>query len=250
MATGDSNDVVSRVFATLPPWFPDLTTAPILNSILQGIGDAYSFVYSYLQFATLQTRIKTATGGWLDLIAWDFFGSRFLRRSGEADAIFQGRILVELLRPRATRGAVIEAVTDLTGVAPLVCEPWNTNDCGAYGIGTSGYGVAGCYGSISLPNQIFLTVQRPPGAGVPNVGGYGVGGLIGYGVAGELADLSQMAGPIPDSEIYETIAQTVAAGITAWVDIVDSLPKLVEPVVTLDESSITLDSGSITLDTE
>src|SRR4051812_40264109 len=128
MATGDTNDISARLRATLPPWFPDPANAPVLTAILSGIADGFAFVYSYLGFAALQTRISSATGGWLDLIAWDFFGSRFTRRQGENDASWQPRILQEILRPRQTRAAISLMLTDLTGRAPKVIELWNPQD--------------------------------------------------------------------------------------------------------------------------
>lgn len=250
MAIGDTDNVIQRLRSVLPPWFPDPTKAPILTAILSGTADGFSFVFSYLQYAKLQTRIKSATGGWLDLIAWDYFGSRFRRRSGEADGVFKPRLLAELTRPRATRSAIIQAVQDLTGVAPLVFEPWNPADCGGYGIGTSGYGVAGCYGSLSFPNQLFITAVLAGGQGVPDIGGYGAG-PIGYGVAGEYIDNNQITGAVTDADIYSTVAQTIAAGVTAWVDIVGALPSHVDPFpypVTADGDVPSADSGTITVD--
>jgi hypothetical protein len=219
MATGDTNDNVNRLRATLAPWFPDLSAAPVLNAVLTGIGDAFAFVYNYLQFAKLQTRIATATGGWLDLIGWDFFGSRFARRQGESDSSWQPRILQEILRPRQTRAAISLMLTQLTGRAPLIVEGWNTGDEGSYGTGDMGYGAGLGYGSLNYNDQVFITAYRQNSNGVPLVSGYGmVGG--GYGV-GSLSyiDLSQITGPITDAEIYARVQQTVAAGITAWVDI-------------------------------
>src|SRR5260370_7657608 len=77
---GTISDIVNRIRATLAPWFPDLPSAPVLNAVLTSQADQFAFVYQYLQFAANQTRIKTATGGWLDLIAWDYFGARFARK--------------------------------------------------------------------------------------------------------------------------------------------------------------------------
>src|SRR5260370_39291501 len=97
-AIGQIPDIVSRLRATLAPWFPDPAQAPVLTSILTSQADQFAFVYQLLQFAANQTRIKSASGGWLDLIAWDFFGSRFLRRLGEPHASFSSALLQELLR--------------------------------------------------------------------------------------------------------------------------------------------------------
>jgi hypothetical protein len=248
MSTGDANDMLARLRATLPPWFPD--DAPITNGVLAGLAGGLSFGYSLIQFAKAQTRIATMSGGWLDMAAWDFFGARFMRRRGEADASFKPRVLLELLRPRQTRAAISQALVDLTGAAPAIFEPWNPGDCGAYGY-AMGYGCAGCYGSLALRNQIFVTAVLADGPGIPNVGGYGVG-MIGYGVAGEYVDLSQVTGPITNEEIYSVVAQTVAAGVTAWVDIVPKLPAHVftgfEYPITADGSLPLSDSSIVTVD--
>jgi len=77
---GQITDIVNRLIAASPPWVASPQSSPVFNAVLTATSDAFNFIYQYLQFANLQTRIKTATGGWLDLIAWDYFGSRFGRR--------------------------------------------------------------------------------------------------------------------------------------------------------------------------
>jgi len=218
---GDTNDNVQRQKSVLPPWFPDLANAPILTSLLTGAGDAFSFIKSTLDFAALQTRIATSTSGWLDMIAWDFFGGNFVRRQGEADGSFEPRIQAEILRPRQTRLAISIMLTQLTGVAPIIQEAWNTFDFGSYGTGTMGYGAGLGYGSLQFNNQIFIQAYRSNNNGVPLVSGYGtVGG--GYGVGSfAYVDTSEIVGLITDAEIYERVQQTIAAGTIAWVDIQD-----------------------------
>src|SRR5258708_6660257 len=125
---GTIPDIVNRLRATLAPWFPDPSAAPVLTSLLTSQADAFAFIYQYLQFAAKQTRIKSATGGWLDLIAWDFFGSRFLRRLGEPDPSFASRLIKEILRPRQTRAAITQMVVDLVGTPPQIQEAWNPFD--------------------------------------------------------------------------------------------------------------------------
>jgi hypothetical protein len=62
---------------------------------------------------------------------------------------------------------------------------------------------------------------RPSGSGIPNVSGYGaVASGYGYGNGqGAYCDISQVTGTVTDAQIYQSVAQTVAAGITAWTDI-------------------------------
>jgi hypothetical protein len=186
MATGDQADVTQRLTALLPPWFP-AGASPILNAVLQGPAWVLSAVYSLVQYATGQTRIATAIGGWLDLIAYDFFGRALSRSPGQSDADLLNHIQRELLRPRGTRSSLIAALQDLTGQTATVIEPWRPSDCGAYGYGGLGYGVSGCYGSLALPTQCFVTAY------------------LGNGAA--------------DSDIYTLVADTIPAGTTAWTQI-------------------------------
>jgi hypothetical protein len=82
--------------------------------------------------------------------------------------------------------------------------------------------MAGGYGSLVLPAQFFMTAFRPAGSGIPNVAGYG-SPSSGYNTPsrGEWASLSQVQGAVTDSDIYETIAATVAEGVTAWTQLSD-----------------------------
>ena len=249
--TGDTDDMRMRLRALLPPWFAD--DAPIRDAVLGGIAAVLAFLYGAIAYARRQTRIATATDTWLDLIAFDFFGHRFRRRPAESDDAFRPRIIHELLRPRVTRPALVEALTALTGRPPIILEMFNSGDCGGYGLGgfayaggsdgiaVSGYGDpaggygaagefayatptpgvvgspgAGCWGSLEYPFQTFITAYRPASTGIPTVAGYGgFGG--GYG-AGGLAyiDIADTTAAVADDEIYATIANTVAAGTIGW----------------------------------
>jgi hypothetical protein len=251
MAKGDQADFVKRLAGLLPAsWFePGAGANPVRDAELSGAAYNLAWIHSLYKYTLKQTRIATATGVWLDRIAWDFFGPNFARRNGESDSSFRVRLKAEILRPRQTRAAVILAVKDLTGTTPRLYEPWNPYDCGAYGVaGTMAYGCVGCYGSLALPYQLFVTAVQPAGAGVPNVGGYGVG-PIGYGVAGEYIDQSLVTGAITANDIYATVARTVAAGVTAWTDVVGAFPPAPELVsMTMDSAKPTFDSGTVTMD--
>lgn len=74
MATGDQTDIFRRIKALLPQWFSDNT--PVLDALLRGFAYATAFVYVLIAYAARQTRIKTATDGWLDMIAADFSARR------------------------------------------------------------------------------------------------------------------------------------------------------------------------------
>ena len=218
MTTGDSNDMLTRIKRVVPSrWFAYV--APLRDAVLGGIADQLAWIYSLIAFAELQTRISTATGFFLDLIAFDYFGLFIRRRVAEIDTAFSARIKKEILRERVTRKGMIQALTDLTGKAPIVFEPSNTFDAGGWGK-HCGYGLAGGYGNITLNNQVFLTVYRPGLQGVPNVDGYGAG-LGGYGVGAiEYVGASMITGQVTDSDILATIEATKATGSICWVKLI------------------------------
>ena len=219
MATGDQSDFLARIKSTLPRWFAD--TTPILDALALGLSQAWANTYALFLYAKLQTRIKTATDGWLDVIAGDFFGARIARKSNQTDASFRALIVSNLFRERATRAALIRVLTDLTGRAPIVIEPQRPADCGAYGISTTGYGVAGYYGSVLLPSQCFVIAFRPLSAGIPGIAGY-ANNPSAYGVAsqgGEYASLSMIQGQVTDADILTAIDSVKPVGTVIWTTI-------------------------------
>jgi hypothetical protein len=220
MATGDQGDITQRLQALVPTgWFP-VAIANICNAVLAGIANALSFTYSLLAYIRLQTRIGTATDGFLDLIAGDFFGDDLLRRPGESDSAYRARILAGILREKNTRHAVYLVLEQLTGVAPYIFEPQRAADTGAYGGWNCGYRAAGGYGSVLLPMQAFVIAYRPLGTGIANIAGYGIS-TAGYGVGsqGEYADLSMIDDSITDSDIYEAVDSVRPTCTTLWVSI-------------------------------
>lgn len=220
---GDQNDMLLRIKQLLPTkWFPDET--PVLDLLLAGMASAWSWVYALLGQVKGQTRISTAEGIWLDMASRDFFGSSLPRRAGEPDGHYKQRILFELVRERGTRRAVVAAVTDLTASPPRLFEPSNTADTGGYGsLKTSicgmAYGIAGGWGSLSLPCQVFVGVSRPRSDGIAIVSGWGsVGGGYNQGAL-EYASLSMVQGWVTDSDIYAAIAGVLPIGAIAWTSI-------------------------------
>lgn len=224
MAVGDIPDFVRRLRAALPRrWFPD--DAPVLVGMLTGFAAVWANLYALLQYVVQQSRLATVSGVFLDMVATDYFGTRIVRNAGEPDTHFRRRILAEILRPRATRAAVDQALFDLTGQHPIIFEPANATDTGGYNIGGVGYNVAGGWGSILLPFQAFITAFRPAGGGIASVSGYGniaqgiasTGGLGGYGVGAiEWADLEQITGAITDADIYATVAAAMPIATIGW----------------------------------
>jgi hypothetical protein len=219
--TGDSADILRRIKALLPfRWFPDST--PILDALLSGPAWALSLVYSLIQYAKLQTRIATATDGFLDLISYDFFGNTLPRKSQEMDAPFRKRILATLLQEKGTRAGMIKALTALTGRAPIIFEPARPADTGGWNAPNWGWSRAGCWGSLLLPAQVFITAFRPLGSGIPNVIGWG-GTAGGWSTPSQFkwSNLSQIQGSVTDLDIYALIAAMKPEGVRAWVNITD-----------------------------
>ena len=219
MATGDVSDMLGRIKAVLPTaWFPDET--PVLDAILSGPAAAWAWLFSLLRYVITQARITTATGSFLDGASSDFFGTRLPRLLNESDTQFRARIKNELLRPRATRAAMVAALVDLTGRAPVIFEPANPSDAGGYSVGSVGYGAAGGYGSLMLPFQSFITAHRPSGGGIANVAGYYTGSGWsggGYGVGAiEYASTGMIAGAVTDEQIFATVAAVAPIASPCW----------------------------------
>lgn len=212
-------DMLTRQKAGLPrSWFPD--TSPVLDALLSGATAVFQGAYDLLLYVGQQSRLKTATGGWLDLAAYDFLGLRFRRRPGQTDDNFRAALIAEIFRERVTRRGIKKAVEDLTAVEARIFEPWNPTDCGGFDTGYLGWDMTGRWGAVDLPRQIFIALPQPVGAGIPNMGGFDGPGLGGYDTgAEEWGDLRQVVGPVTDQNIYDTINATRAAGVTAWVAI-------------------------------
>lgn len=243
MATGDNADMTARLRRLLPPWFGE--SNPLVDALIAAAAAVLAFVYSLFAYAQAQTRIRTATGIWLDIAAQDFFGSRIVRSSGQSDDSFRAIILANLLRPRATRQAISDVVLALTGVAPAIIEPFRPIDCGAYGVGYACYGGAGAYGSVELPAQAFLVAARPRQPGIAIVAGYGAS-TAGYGVGSqaEYASLDMLGARVTDEQIYAAIAEVKAAGVTIWTRIQN---QRAEDDVTVNGAPFTFNGQPINL---
>ena len=133
---GDVPDILSRLTSLLPKgWFE--SAPPVLDAVLTGIATVDANIYALAQYARLQTRIKTATGGWLDLVAQDFYGNALLRGISESDDSYRARILASLFSKANTRAVITAALEDLTGSIPVIIEPWSPQNTGMWdGIGS------------------------------------------------------------------------------------------------------------------
>lgn len=252
----DPQNMLGRLEAALPRgWFPD--TSPVLDVPLSGSAALLNQLYQLLSYIKQQTRIATAGDVFLDLIAQDYLGWRVSRRPGQGDDAFRRRIQVEILRPRATRQALISALTDLTGVAPQVFEPRWAPDTGGVGwqgmtvgtglsVGGAGVVGAGGWGSLNLPFQFFVTAY----SGNSQIGGVGgvMGAYYGSGWAGggigtlsnfgatagaiEVASSDMAAGIVTEADIYSTIQAMIPVGTIAWTKIQDFVPPSWAPQFT------------------
>jgi hypothetical protein len=223
MATGDSDDIFTRLRGYLPRgWFAD--SAPVLEGLLAGMSAVLAVSYALIAYARAQTRILTATDAWLDMISYDFFGDGLPRKTGETDAAFMARIRTNLFQERATRKAYTQVLTSLTGYAPVLFEPANPSDSGAMNATTStGFCGLARMGSIGMPYNILVTAYRPTQHGVAMGAGFTVAPEItamstplSMSYQGSLANYISAAS---DADIYAAVNATRAAGVTAWVNI-------------------------------
>ncbi len=218
MPVGSVGDITNRIRQLLPSWFAD--SNPTANALLNGAATALAFIYSRYAYAAAQTRILTATGIWLDMIAQDFYAATVQRAANQDDDSFRAIIVANLFRPRATRQGIVDVLLTLTGNAPVILEPFAPADTGAYGVGHAGYGAAGGYGSQAIPAQALVTAYRPVQYGIANVAGYG-GVTAGYRTASqaEYASLALVSSIVTDADIYAAIDATKPAGCGVWVRI-------------------------------
>ena len=212
MATGSQSDIVARTKALLPAnWFKDST--PVLDGTLNGVSAALAQAYGMAAYARLQTRIATATDGFLELIAFDFFGNLLPRKSGEADSAYRLRIQAQLMLERGTRKGMVAALTMLTGRAPIIFEPSRPQDTKAYN-STAFYNYAGNYGA-TLSFQTFVIAYRPY---VQSYGYLSAYNKSYYGKA-SYTNYSLIAGAVNDQDILNTIDAVKPAGTIVWVNI-------------------------------
>lgn len=220
---GDQQDILARLKATLPSgWFADET--PVLDGMLTGLAEAWSWAYGFLTYVKNQTRILTATDGWLDIIAQDFFGADLTRSVGQSDDAFRSRIIVKLNQERATRAGLTSALTNLTGRTPAIFEPRRPSDTGCYGSTKAtgfnlAYGEAGGWGSLVLPFQFFVTAYRPIGSGVAMVAGWGAAvGAYGLGQI-QYASFNMVQGQVTDQDINNAVADVLPITSIGWMQI-------------------------------
>jgi hypothetical protein len=218
--TGDPTDIFTRLKSYLPPWFGGAPT-PVLDSLIGGLAWALSQLYNFYAYAKLQTRILTATGFWLDLVAQDYFGPWIVRNPGQADAAFRAYIIANLFRAHATRPSMVSLLEEITGQTPIIFEPWRPADTGAYGAPLSlGYAGVARAGSIAVPYACMIQAFRPQSQGAlagsafanaPTWSGYHQPLAHGYADSLTIGAVS-----VDDADVERAIDFNKVAGTVPW----------------------------------
>lgn len=217
-AIGSQADIFNRLRALIPRgWFQ---TSPNFDATLQGPAWALSSVYAEITYAALQTRIKTATDGFLDLISYDFLGTTLPRNAGESDASFRARILANLFVKGPTRADMITVLTLLTGIAPTVFEPSNTTDSGGWDGGfyfDAGVPAGGGWGD-PLPYQSMVTAYRPANQFID----LGEWDAYRFSFDTNAYWSDEQPNSIADAAIIAAVEATRALGTIVWLRVSDS----------------------------
>lgn len=132
--TGSNYDIRQRIKMLMPNWFGQQygNATPVLDAFLTGPGTALGFVYKMIAFVKKQTRLSTASGGWLDLFAQDFFGTDLLRNDDEDDDTYRARIKAALFSASNTKAALVAALALVSDATPIFTEWWRADESGVW----------------------------------------------------------------------------------------------------------------------
>ena len=112
-----------------------------------------------MQFVVQQSRVRTASGEFLDMAAQDFLSDVFPRRGQEADVSYRARLLTAMQRSQATRPAVVAAAAS-AGYTITVFEAAQPISTGAYNVPSSlAWSSAGAWGSLQMPLESLIVAQ-------------------------------------------------------------------------------------------
>lgn len=212
---GDITDLAARLKAQIPPsWFK---SSPKFDATLQGPAWALSTIYSQITYAALQTRIATATDGYLDIIANDFFGANLLRLTNETDGAYRTRILANLFVKGPTRANMSAVLTLITGRTPDIFEPSNTNDSGGWDGAFYWDTGVGKWGA-PMPYQSFVTAYRP----LTNAQSLGELDSFRWSWDSYGAWSDQQITSVTDAAIIAAVESTRMTGSIVWMRILDN----------------------------
>ena len=118
-------------------------------------------------------------------------------------------------------------VTALTGVTPLIFEPANCSDSGAYGGISAGsavtgtglaYGLAGSWGNLQMPLNVSSRPQTPT-TGLMDSWLWNIKWRL-RARRQQYVDLALLPGQITDADIQATICRLLPVNATAWLRII------------------------------
>ena len=207
--------IVNRLKRWLPQGWSGSDT-PVLDAVLNGGAAGAEFNYEQLGYVQAQMRVQTATGENLDAIAQDYFGSYLNRLPEESDGAYRLRILANLQVDSQTRAAITSAILQLTGLIPVIWEPFTVADNGAYGVNLV-YGRTTYAGGE--PYWYHITVFRRSAPFLDVFGAYG-NGLV-YGGPGAYLDPYFFGEYISDAAIIQVLDRLTAAGVKYDLTIID-----------------------------
>lgn len=114
------DEILKRLKGYLPAgWFHN---SSLIDAVLSASANVFLFIYNAFDYLHKQSRIKTCTDNFLDEASKDFLGDFLPRRHEESDQDFRRRLLPSLLPYPPTRQGMIDALTNIIGVAPKVYE--------------------------------------------------------------------------------------------------------------------------------
>lgn len=210
-------EILDNIYDSLAPWFGNLAETPNINAFIQGYAESAKYCNALKDFVKQQTRIRTSTGGFLDLAAQDYFGNKLRRRTGENDLSYRRRILSNLLAERVTRTGLYKALLNLTGRPPVMFEPWNGGDtCWLNGGWALNYNCLG--GNFQQwAYQGFIIVYRP----ITNGNFKNALNNPTYSLNDGFILQPKEQPYITDDDILDLIARFKAEGVKIWTYILD-----------------------------
>lgn len=220
-------------------------------ALLRAVGQELQIAQGELQYALSAQRIQTETFPELDFASIDYLGSLLPRPSGATDAAFAQQIIAALFQPAATRSALQNALTLLTGSVPRMLEPWNVNDTGSWD-NKSYWNVdtvanPARWGDGGLRYQGFIETAPPalPAIG-PNNPIQCWGDSAYWNVPGYFFGIID---PIDENAVNDLINRLRAYGTIVWVKLVSptTLPSVVGPSQVNNLSSFSAGPSSVLL---